>query len=170
MVFRNFFAFYVLPDRTPTGGKSKNMGFLGHFGPGRPWALGEIQGPGRNRKKANPRCKGSRNGKISYYSIWDGCLQLFYTLRLGRPDPQGREIAKYGNFRPFWPRMALGTSRNLGAGPKTEKWNFPVLGALLGKKSGRSKNFLPESAQLFLHFTFWPTGTPRGGNREIRGS
>ena len=41
---RNFFTFYVLADRTPTGGKSRNTGFLGHFGLGQPLALREIPG------------------------------------------------------------------------------------------------------------------------------
>ena len=39
---RNFFTFYALADRTPTGEKSRNTGLLGHFGLGRPLALGEI--------------------------------------------------------------------------------------------------------------------------------
>ena len=33
----------------------------------------------------------------------------FYILRLGRLDPEGWEIAKYGVFRLFWPRTAFGT-------------------------------------------------------------
>ena len=41
---RNFFTVYVLADRTPTGGKSRNMGVLGRFGLGRPLALVEILG------------------------------------------------------------------------------------------------------------------------------
>ena len=41
---RNFFTFYVLADRTPTGEKSRNTGFLGHFCLGQPLALREIQG------------------------------------------------------------------------------------------------------------------------------
>ena len=44
MVVRNFFTLYVLPDQTPTGGKSQNTGILGHFGLGQPLALGEIPG------------------------------------------------------------------------------------------------------------------------------
>ena len=39
-----FFTFYGLADRTPTGGKSRNTGFLGHFGLGRPLARREILG------------------------------------------------------------------------------------------------------------------------------
>ena len=48
---RNFFTFYVLADRTSTGGKSQNTGFLGHFGLGRPLALREI--PGGEQKNTN---------------------------------------------------------------------------------------------------------------------
>ena len=36
MVVRNFLAVYVLADRTLKGGKSRNTGISGHFGPGRP--------------------------------------------------------------------------------------------------------------------------------------
>ena len=50
MVFRNFFTFYILPDRTPTGGKSQNTGVLCLK---RPLALREIPGPGRKWKKNN---------------------------------------------------------------------------------------------------------------------
>ena len=46
MVVRNFFTVYVLADRNPRGGKSRNTGILGHFGPGRPLALIEITGAG----------------------------------------------------------------------------------------------------------------------------
>ena len=55
---------------------------------------------------------GARGPKIdnkNYHAIRDGCPQLFYILRFGRPDPHRQEIAKYGGFRPFWPRTALGT-------------------------------------------------------------
>ena len=50
---------------------------------------------------------------------------MFYILCFALPDPQGREIAKYGDFRPFWPRTAFGTQRNHGRGLKTEKTRFP---------------------------------------------
>ena len=48
---RNFFTFYVLADRTPTGGKLRTTWFLGHFGLGRPLALREILG--RTKKNTN---------------------------------------------------------------------------------------------------------------------
>ena len=44
------FTFYVLADRTPTGGKSQNTGVSGHFGLGRRVALREI--PGGKHKTA----------------------------------------------------------------------------------------------------------------------
>ena len=34
-------------------------------------------------------------------NLQDGCPHFFYVLCFGRPDPHGREIAKYGYFRPF---------------------------------------------------------------------
>ena len=37
-------------------------------------------------------------------------------------------MAKYGIFRPFGPKTALGTERNPRLGPKSENRNFPVLG------------------------------------------
>ena len=40
----NFFTFYALANQTPTDRKSGNAGVLGHFGLGRPWALGKIPG------------------------------------------------------------------------------------------------------------------------------
>ena len=46
--------------------------------------------------------------------------ELFYILGFGRPDPEGREIAEYWFFGPFWPKVALDTERNPGAGPETE--------------------------------------------------
>ena len=51
MVVRNLFTFYVLADRTPTGGKSQYAGILGHCGLGRPLALREI--PGGKQKNTN---------------------------------------------------------------------------------------------------------------------
>ena len=51
MVVRNLFTFYVLTDRTPRGGKSRNTGVLGHFGLGQPLALREILGG--KQKNAN---------------------------------------------------------------------------------------------------------------------
>ena len=56
MVVRNFFTFSVLANRTPTGRKTRNMGFLGHFGLGRPLAFRGIPGTGTKRKTSISRC------------------------------------------------------------------------------------------------------------------
>ena len=56
MVVCNFFTFYVLPDWTPTCGKSQNTGIASHFGLGRPWVRREIPGMGRKQKNTISRC------------------------------------------------------------------------------------------------------------------
>ena len=50
----NLFTVCVLANRTPRGGKSRNIGILGPVGLGQPLALREI--PGRNRKNTISRC------------------------------------------------------------------------------------------------------------------
>ena len=94
----------------------------------------------------------------------NGCLQLSYILRFGRPEPNGRESAKNGGFRPLWPRTALGTYRNPGRGPKTEKTQFPGARGTFGGEIRAPQNFLPESAQLFCFLRF---GRPDLNRREI---
>ena len=46
IVVRNFVTVYVLTDRNPTGGKTRNTRIFGHFSLGRPLALREIPGAG----------------------------------------------------------------------------------------------------------------------------
>ena len=62
-------------------------------------ALGEILGPGPKTEKNIFTVPGVPKRKKSYYAIRDGCLQLFYILRFGRLDPQGRKITKYRYFQ-----------------------------------------------------------------------
>ena len=97
MGFRNFVTFYVLVDRTPTGGKPRSMGggVLGHLGLGWLLAVREIPGPGR-------------------------------------------------------------------------KHNFPVLGALLGKNSGRPQSFSPKVRNFFT-FSVLADRTPTGGTSRNSG-
>ena len=66
MVVRNFLAFYVLADRTPRGRKSQNTGMLGHFGFGRPLALGEI--PGGKQKNRNSLIE-TENGETNPFQL-----------------------------------------------------------------------------------------------------
>ena len=66
----------------------------------------------KNGKRQFPGARGPEIEKKSYHAIRDG-PQLFYILRFAQPDPQGREIAKLGDFRPFWP-LALGEIKGAG--------------------------------------------------------
>ena len=144
---RNFFTLCVLTDRTPRGGKSQNNGVLGPFGLGQP--LGTEKFRAKNRKTQFPRARGTFGRKLRPpQKFLPKSAQLFYTLRFDRPDPQGREIAKYCVFRPFWPRAAPWYLEK--SGPKTEKRDFPELGALLAfrKKTCPPQKILPKSAQL----------------------
>ena len=140
------------------------------FGPFWPMtAVGTQRNPGagpKTEKTQFPGARGQREKK-SYHAVRDGCPQLCYLLRFDRPDPQGREIAKYGYFRPFWPRTAFGTYRNPGRGLTMEKRNLPALGILKSKR--KCYHAIRDGCpQLFYAFTFCPNGTPRAGNRKIR--
>ena len=114
--------------------------------------LEKLRARAENRKTQFPRARRTFGGEIRpLQKFLLEIAQLFYIMRFGRPHPQGREIAKYWFFKPFWPRAALGTWIN--SGPKTEKHNFPELS--------------PENCATFLHFAFWPTGPLGAGNRKI---
>ena len=133
------------------------------------WHLEKSRARAENGKKRNfPALGVPKSKKTSYHAIRDGCPQPVYILRFGRPDPHGQEIAKYGYFRPFWPRTALGTYGNPGAGPKTEKCNFLVLGALFGKTSGRPKSFSPKVRNFFTFYVF-ADGSPTGEKSQNTG-
>ena len=77
------------------------------------WAAGireTFRARAENRKTQFPGARGTFGEKIlPPENFLPKIAQLFYNLRFGRPDPQGREIAKYWFSRPFWPRAALGT-------------------------------------------------------------
>ena len=119
-------------------------------------AFATSRNSGRETDKHNFRPPKKFSPKIRFF---------FYSLRFGRPHPQGREIVKCWFLRPFWPRTAFGTWKNLGPGRKTEKRNFPVLGALLGKQFSRPKKFPPTFR--ILTFIFHVLADPGAGNREI---
>ena len=163
MVVRNLFYVYVLPNWTPRCGKSRNTGISGHFRPGRPLALREI--PVAETEKHNFPALRVPKSKAKVTTLSGMVFCNFFTLCV-LPDrtPTGWKSQNTGISGHF----GLGTERNPGAGPKMEKCNFPVLGALLGGKSGRPKKF-PRKCATFLYLTFWPTGPPRAGNHEIRG-
>ena len=70
----------------------------------------------KNRETQSPDARGPKTGGGSYHAIRDGCAQLFYILRFDRPDPHGRENAKYEDFVPFWLRTAVGLKQIPGLG------------------------------------------------------
>ena len=81
----------------------------------------------------------------------------------GRTPPVGN-----GDLVVVWPVLGLWHLEKscvwAGSGRKTEKHNFPVLGALLGGQSGRPKSLSPEMSQLFYILCF---GRPDPQRREI---
>ena len=99
--------------------------------------LGTKRNPGpgpKSEKNANCWCKGSQNKKnVTMLSGMD-VRNPSNVLRFGRPEPQGWEIAKYRDFRPFWPRTAFGIEKNPGHRLETEKRDFLVLGVPKSKK------------------------------------
>ena len=108
MVFRNFLGeqlfFSVGPPLVGNGGPMVFWPVLG---------LGhkeKFRARAENRKTQFPGARGTCGGKMRPpQQFLPEIAQLFYTLLFGRPDPQGRELAKYWGFRPFWPRTSIGT-------------------------------------------------------------
>ena len=143
--------FFFLSDPHVVG-NSDLPGVLPVLGRGH---LDKFRARAENRKTQFPGARGTFGGDLRPpQKFLPEIAQLFYILRFGRPDPNGREIAKCW---PFWPRAAHGTWRN--SGPKTENRNFPELGGLLGANPSAPK-VSPQN---------WPTGPPRAGNRKILG-
>ena len=91
---------------------------------------------------------------------------LFCVVHFARREPPGAGNCEILGLWPFWPRTALGTSRN--SGRKTEKRNFPVLEALLREKYGRSKKFSPKFRNFFTVCAL-ADRTPTGGQSRNTG-
>ena len=134
------------------------MGLLDHV------ALGTERNPGPGPKSGKHKFLvqgvAKRKKKVTTVSG----IFFFYISCFGQPDPQGREITKYGDFRPFWPRTAFGTYRNPERGLKTEKTQFP------GARGPETEKKVTSLSGMVVHnfFMFCPTGPPRAGNRKIR--
>ena len=82
-----------------TVGNGDLVGFWQNMAPWR------NSGPGPKTEKRNFPVLGVQNWEKKLV----GCPQLSYTLSFDRPDPHGRENAKYEDFGPFWLRTAVGT-------------------------------------------------------------
>ena len=89
--------------------------------------------------------------------------QLFYILCFDRPDPQGREIAKYWGFRPFWPRAAPWHLEKFRA--ENRKTRFPGARSPFGKKTRTPKSFSRKLRNIFT-FCVLTDRTPRGGKSQ----
>ena len=168
MVVRNLLTLLKFCPTGPTGaGNRKIRGVLGHFGLGRPLAFREIPGPGRNRKNANSRCKGSLNGekKLPCYPGWSFATFLHFWFCLTGPSGTGNHEIR--EFQAILAQDGLWHLEKSRGWPKTGKYNFPVLEALLGGNPDAPK-ISPRKCATLLHFTFWLTGPPRAGNHEIR--
>ena len=122
------------------GGKSQNTGILGPFGLGRPLALEKSRGWAENGNKQFPGARGTYGKKIrTPQKFLPESAQLFYITFWPTGPP---EIAKYGGFRPFWPRAALGTERNFGA--QNRKTQTATLRAKREKQNPFSSVLIPS--------------------------
>ena len=127
---------------------------------GSPWAL--RQSPGHKTEKRDfpglGALFGGETGRPKSFSrksryIFTFCVLTDRTLRGGKSQNTWFS-------GPFGLGQPLGTKRN--SGPKTEKRDFPELGALLGGETGRPKSF---SRKLRNFFTFGVLTDPQ--RREI---
>ena len=92
MVVRNLFAFYVLADRTPTGGKTRKMGFFRPRSPGT--ARGTYRNPGRRPKteKCNFPVLGVPKRKTNVTTLSGMVIRTLFTLYiLADRTPTGGE-------------------------------------------------------------------------------
>ena len=96
-------------------------------------AAGTQRNPGRGLKmeKRNFSALGVPKRRKKLTTLSGMVVRNFLRFTFCPTAPPRAGNRKIRVFRPFWPRTALDTWRNPGAGPKMEKCNFPVLGALL---------------------------------------
>ena len=87
------FTFYVLPDRTPRGGKSRKTGILGHFGL---WHSEKSRARTENRKTQFPGARGPESEKnvttlsgIIVRNFFTSCVLADRTPRGGKSQNTG---------------------------------------------------------------------------------
>ena len=120
-----------------------------------------------NGKPQFPGARGPKIEKKTDCAIRDGCPQLFYVLRLARPDPRGGKSQNTGILGPFDLGRPLNSEKSRGLA-QNGKMQFPGARGTFGGKIRQPKGF-PRNCAFFLHCMFWLTGPPPAGNREIRG-
>ena len=169
MVSRYLLTFYVWANRTPRGGKSQNMGVLGHFGLGRPLALRETPGPGRYRKKHKFPVQGVPKRKRNVTTLFGMVVCDFLTFYvLADQTPRGGKSRNTGMLGHFGPRRPLALRQVPGRGRKRKNAISRCQGHFWGGNPDAPK-VSPQKCATFLHFTFRPTGPPRVSNCKIRG-
>ena len=89
MVVRNFVTFYVLPDRTPRGGKAQHKGILGHFVL---WHSEKSRARAENGKTQCPGARGPEIGKNVTTLSGMVVRNFFTTCVLAERSPRGRKI------------------------------------------------------------------------------
>ena len=115
-----------------------------------PWHLDKFRA--ENRKTRFPGARGTFATKNRTPKSFSRKPRNFFTFCvLTDRTPRGGESQNTGFLGPFGLGQPLGTKRNSGL--KTEKRDFPELGALLGGKDGHPK-VSPENCATFLHFAF----------------
>ena len=117
MVFRNFLRnTFFFRSGPQVVAKGDLLGFWPALGRGH---FEKFRARVKNRKTQFPGARGTFGEKICPpQKFTPDILQLFYILRFGRTDPQGREIAKYGVPRPFGRGQPLALREILGAKQK----------------------------------------------------
>ena len=134
------------------------------FGPF--WAAGTKRnsGPGPETEKHNfPELGALLGGKSVRPKIFTPKLRNFFTSCVfADRTPQGREIAKYWFFRPFWPRAAPWHLKNF----RDENRKTQVAGTrgTFGEKSIRPKSFSPKLRNFFTlhHILCFGRADPHG--------
>ena len=125
-------------------------------------ALREI--PGRKQENVISQSEGHFWGKKpDTQKFLPKTAQLFYILRFDRPDPQGREIAKYCVFRPFWPRAAPWHLEKFRA--ENRKTRFPGARGTFATKNRTPKSF-SRKLRNFFAVCVLTDRTPRGGKSQ----
>ena len=114
---------------------------------------------------------GPKTEKKNVTTLSGMVVRNFFTFDvLADQTPRGGKIAKYEDFRPFWPRTAFGTCRNPGHRLKMEKGNFPAQGVPKSKKKVTTLSGMVVRKFFMLYVL--PDlfdRTPMGGNSQNMG-
>ena len=159
MVFRKFFGKNFFFVHTPTGRKGNLVVFWPLLALG---TLVKFQARAENTKMQFSGARGTFGGGIRPpQKFLPEIGQFSYGVCFGRPDPQGREIAKYCFFRPFW---HLDKFR-----AENRETQFPAGRGTFEEKVQPPQRFSPQLANFFT-FSVLADRTPRdiGKSQNIK--